>query len=59
MDLGIDGIHLTKPNTNQITGGDGESTERPQLDSDVYDPVTENDSVTTQDPVFNNSVKYI
>lgn len=57
MDLGLGGISLTKPNTNQITGGS--PSDPPQLNGDVYDPVTEKDSVTTQHPVFNNSVKYI
>ncbi|KAH9631482.1 hypothetical protein HF086_004643 [Spodoptera exigua] len=58
MDLGLGGISLTKPNTNQITGGSAPN-EPPQLNGDVYDPVSETASVSTQHPVFNNSVKYI
>ncbi|XP_026732112.1 uncharacterized protein LOC113496919 [Trichoplusia ni] len=58
MNLGLGGISLTKPNTNQITGP-GAPAEPPQLNGDVYDSVTENANVTTQHSVFNNSVKYI
>lgn len=58
MNLGLGGISLTKPNTNQVTGP-GAPAEPPQLNGDVYDSVTENANVTTQHSVFNNSVKYI
>lgn len=64
MDMGLDGISLSKP------GGSGGSsnlsedtittTDKPiQLDSDVYDPVTEDPNFVTTSSMFNNYIKYI
>lgn len=54
MDMGLSGVGLSKPGA-VIPASD--PTEPSQLDSDVYDPVTEAVEPTTQ--MFNNSIKYI
>lgn len=54
MDMGFNGVSLSKPG-GVIPASD--STEPSQLDSDVYDPVTEAVEPTTQ--MFNNSISYI
>ncbi|KAM3967638.1 uncharacterized protein ACR2FA_011191 [Aphomia sociella] len=62
MNMGVNGIGLSKPGsghmsnqTNQVTDNSG--TDSAQLDGDTYDPVTENTPTTTE--MFKNSIKYI
>ncbi|XP_026319504.1 uncharacterized protein LOC113230000 [Hyposmocoma kahamanoa] len=54
MDMGFNGVGLSKPGGVMPAS---DSTEPSQLDSDVYDPVTEAVEPTTQ--MFNNSITYI
>ncbi|CAH2050173.1 unnamed protein product, partial [Iphiclides podalirius] len=66
MDMGIDGVSFSKPGggstpintvSNMDTASDAEPT---QVNSDVYDPVTENPNyVSTSKPLFRNSIRYI
>ncbi|XP_026758590.2 uncharacterized protein LOC113518038 [Galleria mellonella] len=59
MDMGLNGIGLSKPGSNGLnqSSNDTSGTEQSQLDSDVYDPVTEDTPTTTK--LFQNSIKYI
>lgn len=67
MDMGFNGVGLSKPGgsggggeNNAVSGGANSTMtgENPQVDSDVFDPVTESLPSTPAYP-FNNSIKYI
>ncbi|CAG4979552.1 unnamed protein product [Parnassius apollo] len=62
MDMGIDGVSLSKPGgSNNPSNTDITDTLEPtQVNSDVYDPVTEDPNyVTTSKAIFKNSISYI
>lgn len=60
MNLGEGGVTLTKPGSTHQGVVDTEgTTEPPQLNVDVYDPVTEMEDITTKTPLFSISNKYI
>lgn len=58
MNMGFDGVSLTKPGSTQSHTANETTSEPGQLDSDVYDTVTENVQPPAS-PMFNNSIKYI
>ncbi|XP_059048023.1 uncharacterized protein LOC131843408 [Achroia grisella] len=57
MDMGLNGIGLSKPGNSGLNQVSNDTAGTEQLDSDIYDPVTENISTTTR--MFQNSIKYI
>lgn len=64
MDMGIDGVSLSKPGGNPLnTATNADITndiEPTQVNSDVYDSVTEDpDYEKTSQPMFKNSIRYI
>lgn len=58
MDMGFDGVSLSKPGGPHSADDNSNTTDFGQMDSDVFDAVTENLPLTTP-PMFNNSIKYI
>ncbi|XP_045771084.1 uncharacterized protein LOC123871361 [Maniola jurtina] len=60
MDMGAGGVSLTKPGGSDSNGLlPGVTAPEPgQVDSDVYDPVSQKEE-TTEKIFFNNSIKYI
>ncbi|CAK1601798.1 unnamed protein product [Parnassius mnemosyne] len=65
MDMGINGVSLSKPGdsnnpSNTVTDMDTMDTLEPtQVNSDVYDPVTEAPNYVTPKAIFKNSISYI
>ncbi|CAH2239529.1 jg21533 [Pararge aegeria aegeria] len=60
MDMGAGGVSLTKPGDGSDSNivPPGTTTEPSQADSDVYDPVIEQETITDKS-LFKNSIKYI
>lgn len=60
MDMGLSGVNLSKPGSEGNTNLSQNTTDVPGLiDSDIYDPVTEDPNFVITPPMFNNTVKYI
>ncbi|XP_028155764.1 uncharacterized protein LOC114349552 isoform X1 [Ostrinia furnacalis] len=58
MNMGLNGVSLSKPGSTQTHTSNQTAVEPSQLASDVYDTVIEN-IASSEPPMFNNSIKYI